>query len=242
VHPVTEEEPLAMQIVGAAEIDELLERGLASLLSRAYTDQRHLDSYSIAELSRWSDGLRAMGADPVAAMPREWLTRFPTMRNLWRPAESRIGSVHFLERVDGRVIGHVALFEHEFQLGNEAGVRAGYIEDVATSPSALGTGVASRLMQAAAAHATDTGYEVMGLSTGIPKFYARLGWVVWRGSLRTWHGTVMRSQTRGRWCWGLPRPVESCSIGPRVDHCAAVCATASRRIALNSGTERETLP
>jgi GNAT superfamily N-acetyltransferase len=181
VHAVTEEEPLAMQIVGAAEIDELLEHGLASLLSRAYTDQRHLDSYSIAELSRWSDGLSAMGADPVAAMPREWLTRFPTMRNLWRPAESRIGSVHFLERVDGRVIGHVALFEHEFQLGNEAGVRAGYIEDVATSPSALGTGVASTLMQAAAAHATDTGYEVMGLSTGIPKFYARLGWVVWRG-------------------------------------------------------------
>ena len=173
---------MATEVVDARNIDRELERTLAALLSRAYTDQRHLESYSEEELTTWGPGLAALPAGPLATMPRGWLGRFPTMRNVWRARDARVRSVHFIERdVETRVIGHVGLFEHEFRIGDEPAIRVGFIEDVATSPAAAGRGVASNLLRGAAEWAASQGFEVMGLSTGIPKFYERLGWVVWRG-------------------------------------------------------------
>ena len=170
-------------VTKAVDIDEVLGREIAVLLSRAYTDQRHLDSYTGAERAQWTASVVALEADDTAVMPTEWLGRFPTMRNVWRPRNERLRSAHFIEGDAGeRLVGHVGLFEHEFRIGDSAPVRAAYVEDVGTLPSAGGKGVASGLMNRASEYAAGQGFEVMGLSTGSPTFYERLGWIRWTGT------------------------------------------------------------
>jgi GNAT superfamily N-acetyltransferase len=172
--------------LAAAAIDQALQDDLAVLLSRAYTDDRHLTSYSDDERKRWGTDVArlrdAVGRPHAgAAMPRAWLARFPTMRNLWREPSERAASWHFLAYAGAVLAGHVGVFEHEFWIDAEGPLRAAFVEDVATDPSALRSGVATRLMTAARDDARAAGAALMGLSTGIPEFYERLGWTCWQG-------------------------------------------------------------
>ena len=170
----------------AAAIEEVLRDELAVLLSRAYTDARHLASYSDAERSRWAADIAALrnaGGTPLpgAAMPHAWLARFPTMRNLWREPAERLASRHFTARAGSLLVGHVGVFEHDFWIDDAGPLPAAFVEDVATDPGGLRRGVASGLMAAARDYAIASGAALMGLSTGIPEFYERLGWVAWSG-------------------------------------------------------------
>jgi GNAT superfamily N-acetyltransferase len=173
-------------VVLADHIGEQLTTEIAVLLSRAFTDSRHLADYSAADHERWDKDIEhvhtAAPADQVV-MPREWLMQFPTLINLWKDPQFRRPTAHFIERRAGGLAGHVALFEHEFRVSGEEPFAAGFIEDVATDPLEIGSGVATALLSRAAEHARHLGWQWVGLATSIPEFYERLGWLRWEGAV-----------------------------------------------------------
>ena len=169
--------------MAAPDIGGHLSALIALLLSRAYTDARHLERYTHAERRKWQpelDAVTGSTGNPGPVMPREWLARFPTMRNLWRDAGERLPSVHFVAGSDALLDSHVSVFEHQFLIEGRR-YRTAFVEDVATDPLALGRGIASRLLRLAETYARATGFDMMGLSTAIPDFYQRLGWQAWHG-------------------------------------------------------------
>ena len=172
---------MAAFVVRAQAIGEQLTDELRVLLSRAFTDERHLAAYTAAELERLRAAIDAVHSG-TGAMPREWMRRFPTVRNLWRRPESRLDSLHFMERRAQHLAGHVALFEQEMVFDGEDRVTGGYVEDVATDPGYLHMGVATSLMRLAMEHGARAEYDVLALGTAIPEFYERLGWQRWAGS------------------------------------------------------------
>lgn len=164
----------------AALVEPELTRELSVLLSRAYTDARHVANYTPEERAFWDRDMRRVHTGANEAMPPEWLSRFPTIRNLRRQPEARHASRHFFARWEGTLASHVALFPQRFE--HATGVwYGGFIEDVATDPAMLGRGCASALLVAAAEAARQSGMPVLGLGTAIPEFYERLGWRRWNG-------------------------------------------------------------
>lgn len=150
------------------------------LLSRSYTDARHLAGYTREERAAWAGHIARVHAAYGETMPAAWLRRFPTLRNLRRPPGERRTATHFFARHDGALASHVALFQQRFE--HESGHSGGgFIEDVATDPGLLGLGLASDLMGLAKQAAREAAMPVLGLATGIPDFYERLGWAKWNG-------------------------------------------------------------
>ena len=172
---------VAVFVVRAAAIGDQLTDELCRLLSRAYTDEPHLATYPPELLQQLASAIAAVQNGP-ATMPREWLRRFPTIRNLRRNADQRLDSVHFLHREGGVLAGHVALFEQQFVFGGTERVSGGYIEDVATEPARRGAGIATGLLTEAVKHARAAGMEILGLGTSIPEFYGRIAWRRWEGT------------------------------------------------------------
>src|SRR5689334_21550043 len=118
--------------VAAPNIGEQLTNEISVLLSRAFTDERHLADYDATAHERWDKDIEHVhGATPGdgVVMPREWLMQFPTLLNVWKDPQFRRNSWHLLERRDRRLAGHVALFEHEFRVTGDDPFAAGYIED-----------------------------------------------------------------------------------------------------------------
>lgn len=174
----------AIERLRATDLDELRFRWLASLLSRAYTDDRHVTAFSGQRAEAWLPHVaRVQAADPrhPECMPDSFLDAFPTLRNARRPMEQRRDSVHLAVRHhDGYFTTHVSLWSQEFVLGGER-MQGGYIEDVATDPLHVGQGLASQAILAAETEARALGLNVLGLATGIGPFYERLGWRPWDG-------------------------------------------------------------
>lgn len=157
---------------------------LAVLLSRAYTDERHARAWQGERAAAWLPQVaRVRVAHPLdgVVMPDSFLAQFPTLRNARRAPEARRASLHFITHEGGYLSTHVSLWAQRFDFEGEALV-GGYIEDVATDPLHLGRGLAAAAMRAARAEAEARGLEVLGLATGIPPFYERLGWSTWKGS------------------------------------------------------------
>ncbi len=150
------------------------------LLSRSYTDARHLAGYTREERAAWAGHIARVRAAYGETMPAAWLRRFPTLRNLRRPPGERRTATHLFARREGGLASHVALFQQRFE--HQSGHFAGwFIEDVATDPDLLGLGLASQLMGLAVQAAREAAMPVLGLATGIPEFYERLGWAKWNG-------------------------------------------------------------
>lgn len=84
-----------------------------------------------------------------------------------------------LAEVDGRIVSHVRIFDRTM-LVRGMRLRAGGIGSVATDPRYRKYGMASALLKDAIAQMERRGYHVSFLFTGIPHFYARLGWRVVR--------------------------------------------------------------
>jgi aminoglycoside 2'-N-acetyltransferase I len=104
--------------------------------------------------------------------------------------EHACGGRHFLALADGRIVAHASVVERALEVDGRP-LRTGYVEAVATLPAWQRRGIASRLMESAAAH-VGAAFELGALSTGIPEFYERLGWRPWEGELfvRTADGPV----------------------------------------------------
>ena len=137
--------------VRSEDVDSSLARQLAVLLGRAYTDERHIASFSLEERSLWaSDVARVHSSAPAAGelMPADYLRRFPTVRNLAKPPGERRSAIHLFVKADGYLISHVSLWSQFFAL-DELELIGGYIEDVATDPLDLRKGLAHEGMRTA---------------------------------------------------------------------------------------------
>jgi len=90
-----------------------------------------------------------------------------------------VGGLHVLAVEDGGIVSHAAVVER-LLTAEERPLRTGYVEGVATPLEHRGKGHASTVMREIGELIRGS-YELGGLSTGLPDFYARLGWELWRG-------------------------------------------------------------
>jgi aminoglycoside 2'-N-acetyltransferase I len=123
--------------------------------------------------------------DPTLAEtpPLEWFgDQFASICEVAVGARGEQGrSTHVLLGVRGRIVSHAAMLDRVLRIGAEEELAVAYVEDVATQPEVQGRGYGSRVMRALADRARKSGYELAALSTGSFGFYARLGWLTWRG-------------------------------------------------------------
>jgi aminoglycoside 2'-N-acetyltransferase I len=88
---------------------------------------------------------------------------------------------HVLAKLDGVLVSHALWVSRWLQASNGPLLRTAFVEAVATDPAYQGRGYATQVMRTVQAAVAD--YDLAGLSTGSPAFYARLGWQSWRGPL-----------------------------------------------------------
>lgn len=84
--------------------------------------------------------------------------------------------------IDGVLVGHALWVARWLQAGRGPLLRTAFVEAVATDPAYRGQGYATQTMRTLTARPSLI-YDLAGLSTGSPGFYARLGWQSWRGPL-----------------------------------------------------------
>ncbi|HYJ61341.1 MAG TPA: GNAT family N-acetyltransferase [Actinomycetota bacterium] len=101
----------------------------------------------------------------------------------WRPEHWQdIGAgPHFMIDDEHGLAAHLCLVPISVQAG-DVDLRAIYVEDVATRADRRGQGLGTALLRAAAP-TIERESELGLLATGSHGFYARLGWVPWRGPL-----------------------------------------------------------
>jgi aminoglycoside 2'-N-acetyltransferase I len=113
----------------------------------------------------------------------------------WDDYWENIGpGVHVLaEDVQRGIVAHAAIVDRLLYPGDLT-LRAGYVEAVAVWPDLQRRGLGTQVMEVIN-RMLDAGYELGALCTGKHDFYARLGWVLWRGptSIRERDGTLVRS-------------------------------------------------
>jgi aminoglycoside 2'-N-acetyltransferase I len=96
--------------------------------------------------------------------------------------EHSLGGTHVLAvEEDGAAMAHGAVVPRVLRAGGRE-LSTGYVEGVATRGDRRGLGLAT-LVMAEVGRVIVEGYELGALSdgTGIPGFYQRLGWEMWRG-------------------------------------------------------------
>jgi aminoglycoside 2'-N-acetyltransferase I len=89
--------------------------------------------------------------------------------------------VHVIGRLDDRIVSHAMWVDRALQAGTGPKLHTAYVEAVATRPAFQGRGFAGDVLQRLAAEIS--GYELGALSPSDDRFYARLGWELWRGPL-----------------------------------------------------------
>jgi aminoglycoside 2'-N-acetyltransferase I len=89
------------------------------------------------------------------------------------------GGWHAIAFEDGLPVAHAAVVPRQMHVG-EWVLAAGYVEAVATAPTAQGCGHGSRVMMAAM-ETIRHGFDMGALSTSRCGFYERLGWERWEG-------------------------------------------------------------
>jgi aminoglycoside 2'-N-acetyltransferase I len=91
-----------------------------------------------------------------------------------------LGGQHFLLEEGGIILSHASVVERELHTSGHR-LATGYVEGVATRPSHQRRGLGSVVMREVGDY-IDRTFQLGALSTGVPAFYERLGWIVWRGS------------------------------------------------------------
>ncbi len=89
-----------------------------------------------------------------------------------------VGGLHVLAE-DGGIVSHAAVVERRLMAASRP-LRTGYVEGVASARGHGGRGYASTVMREIG-KLIQAHFELGGLSTGLPDFYARLGWELWPG-------------------------------------------------------------
>ena len=131
--------------------------------------------------------------------PAEWATLtelcIAAFDEPWDDYWDNIGpGVHVLaEQYERGIVAHAAIVDRLLYPGDLT-LRGGYVEAVAVWPDLQRTGLGTRVMEVIDGM-LDAEYELGALGTGSHDFYARLGWVIWRGptSVREREGSLRRS-------------------------------------------------
>jgi aminoglycoside 2'-N-acetyltransferase I len=89
--------------------------------------------------------------------------------------------VHVLGYVEGSLAAHALWLERPLRIGEGPRLNAAYVEGVATRAERRGQGHGSRVMRRLQREIA--GYDLGALSPAVPEWYARLGWLLWRGPL-----------------------------------------------------------
>jgi aminoglycoside 2'-N-acetyltransferase I len=148
----------------------------------------------------------------VRAVPTEALTtaELAALRNLFDAAwthdpgaftehdwDHAMGGVHFVVEGEGGIVAHASVVERALHAGSHR-LRTGYVEAVATLPALQGRGLGSAVMREVNRH-VDGSFPLGALDTGVPGFYERLGWHVWKGPtfVRTGTGLVRTAEDDG---------------------------------------------
>jgi aminoglycoside 2'-N-acetyltransferase I len=99
----------------------------------------------------------------------------------WDGVWQSIGpGIHVIAQGDGGTpVAHAAIVDRPLYVGDDP-LRAGYVEAVAVLPALQGQGLGTQVMSEID-RLLDDGYQIGALSTSRHGFYARLGWVRWRG-------------------------------------------------------------
>jgi aminoglycoside 2'-N-acetyltransferase I len=97
--------------------------------------------------------------------------------------------LHALARLDDMLVAHAMIVRRQLETAGRV-LQTAYVELVATHPSAQRRGHGSAVLQALAGQMD--AYDIGALSPSDHRFYARLGWELWRGPLfvRTDDGVV----------------------------------------------------
>jgi len=92
-------------------------------------------------------------------------------------------AIHILGKLGGKeLVSHAVVTSRHFMINGRLSLRAAYIDAAATRPDVQGAGHGAMALRAALAYAGPR-FDVAGLSTFIPKFYARFGFRRWEGPL-----------------------------------------------------------
>ncbi|HEX4812112.1 MAG TPA: GNAT family N-acetyltransferase [Nonomuraea sp.] len=133
-------------------------------------------------MTLWAGGTEAFLAVGWAEPARALMDRAfgePFSDEDWDHA---LGGWHVLVHDSGRVLSHGSVVPRRLRVGDRP-VLCGYVEAVGTEPAHQGAGLGSAVMGELGAY-IQAHYELGALCTGSTSFYARLGWVRWRGP--TW--------------------------------------------------------
>ena len=82
----------------------------------------------------------------------------------------------------GQMASHVLITKRNFVIGDNLNLKCAYIDAVATHPDHQGKGFGSQAMNKAMKTASGD-FDIGGLSTFIHRWYGKLGWKEWKGSL-----------------------------------------------------------
>jgi GNAT superfamily N-acetyltransferase len=113
-----------------------------------------------------------------------WIGRDYFRRYLEHDPHYADENLHVAEQ-DGALVACVQIFPRSLRVRGEV-VPAGGIGTVFTSEKARGSGVASRLLEAAAVAMRERGMELSVLFATRHAFYARLGWMLWPRKRTLW--------------------------------------------------------
>ena len=99
-----------------------------------------------------------------------------------------LGGVHVIAEENGDIVSHGSVVPRTLEIGGRP-IRVGYVEAVGTWPKDQRHGLATLVMQEIGDIIRER-YELGALSTPVAAFYARLGWMLWRGptAVRTTEG------------------------------------------------------
>lgn len=89
--------------------------------------------------------------------------------------------VHVLGCIGDAVVSQALWVTRWLRTTTSPLLRTAFVEAVATDPAHQGRGYATAVMRTL--QASIRGYDLAALSTGMPGFYERLGWRLWRGPL-----------------------------------------------------------
>jgi aminoglycoside 2'-N-acetyltransferase I len=95
--------------------------------------------------------------------------------------------VHVLGSLAGELVSHAMWVTRWLQQADGPLLHTAYVEWVATHPDHQRRGFAGALMNRLASEVS--GYDLSALSPATVAFYARLGWLLWRGPLSIRQGT-----------------------------------------------------
>lgn len=131
------------------------------MVRRLASDELHPEQ--VAALRGLFDA--AWGSDPEMFSEEDW--------------DHAFGGLHFILEESETIVTHASVVERELHTSGHR-LAAGYVEAVATQPTHQGRGYGSAVMREVNEYIDHT-FQLGALGTGRLAFYARLGWVVWKG-------------------------------------------------------------